>query len=292
MKTLTSFLGIKVKEKKQDKSKLVAESNAEGRNSNNPLAAASTTSPNSMAGVDENNTRLLAIFSNMLQNPTQLGSTLEIITRLLPDNVQVKELLAFIPTIHSAPREIEDYLQTQLNDIFKDIILPRITSTQWQEIIPQLNGAPRDEAAIRDRIVTIILDSLPTWLNQPLIPLEIVHKEGTWQVNRCFTQQDSGSTVNFPTQSGQFIEARVLFENEQFRLQLSGVNPEEHLTGVTLQPPLLTTPYPIEMIENGQEEKPSRIGQKFILRPRKGGGYNLQSPLELPQLNPSREKPL
>jgi len=158
-------------------------------------------------------------------------------------------------------QETLEHLRTQLNGIISSIILPRINEKHLQELIRQVSvEGGFDEAATRSRSAEVIRSAFKTWLNRPPLPLQIVRKESTWHINRCLTQQDIGSLVALPIRSGKTLLARVVFENEQFCLKLSGVNQKEYLTTGTLQPPLLTTPYPINMIKNGQKEPIAGVG--------------------------------
>ncbi|MEA9444859.1 hypothetical protein SK355_06145 [Candidatus Fukatsuia symbiotica] len=282
-KALASFLGIRVK---KNKTVLVAESSTEGGYSNSVVESLPEAGSSGTAIVGENRTKFIAIFTEILLDPQQLGSTAEIITSLLPDSPQAKEMgrLLLIEKqgtrvsqrgsvtdqsairYDSLPQETVEHLRTQVNSIIRSIILPRINETQLQEVIRQVSVEGEwDEAALRSRSAEIIRSSLATWLNQSPLPLQIIRKESTWQINRCLTQQDIGSLVAFPIKSGKILLARVVFENEQFRLKLSGVNQEEYLTTATVQPPLLTTPYPIKMIKNGQKEPILRIGHALSL---------------------------
>jgi len=86
-KALASFLGIKVK---KDKNGLVAWSSSEGGYSNSLLEAIPEAGSSSMIMVDENRAKFVAIFTDILLDPQQLGSTAEIFTSLLPDYPQIK----------------------------------------------------------------------------------------------------------------------------------------------------------------------------------------------------------
>ncbi|WP_339056578.1 VCBS repeat-containing protein [Candidatus Regiella endosymbiont of Tuberolachnus salignus] len=259
-KALASFLGIKVK---KDKNGLVAESSTESGYSNSLVEAIPEAGSSSMVMVDENRAKFVAIFTDILLDPQQLGSNAEILTSLLPDYPQIKEVAKLLFT---EKQETVEHLRTQLNGIISSFIVPRINEEHLQELIRQVSVEGEfDEAAIRSQSAEVIRSAFKTWLNRSPLPLQIVRKESTWHINRCLTQQDIGSLVVLPIRSGKTLLARVVFENEQFRLKLSGVNQEEYLTTATLQPPLLTTPYPIEMIKNGQKEPISRVGHTLDL---------------------------
>lgn len=179
------------------------------------------------------NTRIINTFRDILQRPTQLGLTADMITALLPyPPSQATAIAAMIQDlIISTPRNEEKV--RQLNNVISTAILPRVNQERLADIVSNYDyGNGVDELSIRNQAVETIRGSLTGLLREPVIPVRIVQSEQGWRVSRDFTQADVGSMVVIPMVSGTTAFARVDFEDNDFCLKMSGSDQNAESTTV------------------------------------------------------------
>ncbi|WP_342221162.1 FG-GAP-like repeat-containing protein [Candidatus Fukatsuia endosymbiont of Tuberolachnus salignus] len=222
---------------------------------------------------------LKTIFIDILQRPEQLGSTIEIVTALLPQSKLARvlqdvfmyqntpsNLLSVQYATSETYREQRVQLGISVATILKFFVLPRIHENDFAEMISQIAPHP---ATVKKEAAEIIRKSLATLLNNTLVPLHIERtfapngQQNGWKVNRNFAQEDVGSMIAMPLLDGKTAFARVDFAKGHFDLHLSGVGPEALSEDFSVQPLFGTGNYRIQLKKSLQQTVVTTAGQQI-----------------------------